>query len=381
MDFRWTEPQMALQKRIRSFAKEKIVPLADEADASFDTSWEVINNLKIEGLFRYVVPEEYGGHGFSSMNLCIIRNELSRVSIFADEAFVQQGLASYPVSRFGNPEQKEKYLPPLATGDKLISFCLTEPDAGSDVAGIRSTAIRDGDRYILNGRKCYVSKPDDADLFLVFSKTDPAKHGKGISAFVMERGISRFDTERERLVFACPIGDLILDDTRVPTTNRIGEEGRGMSIALSNLNIFRPTVGAAALGMAEAAFELAMEHAQRRAMFGKHLIDFQVTQSKLAEMRTEMEAAKLLLYQAAWMADQGEGRNIMEASMAKYYATEMAHRVVDQSVQIHGGIGINQKNRLELLYRAARAPRIYEGTTEIQKIVISRALLRERGSA
>jgi len=271
-------------------------------------------------------------------------------------------------------------LPPLLDGTRMANFCLTESSSGSDVAGIQATAKREGDFYLLNGRKWYVSRPGYTDISVMFAKTDPAAGGKGISGFIVDREQSSYGVRTERLTFECNIGELLLQDTRVPRENRLGEEGQGMRIALGNLDIYRPTVGAAALGMGWRALSLALEYAQKRQMFGRVLSDFQVTQFKLAEMKVSLDAASLLVYRAAWLADNVREKTTLEASAAKYFATETAQKVVDQSLQIHGGIGLHRKSRIENLYRAVRAPRIYEGASEIQLLVIGRELMRLQGA-
>ena len=376
MDFRFTPEQVALRKRARTFVEKEIGPIADELDASYDFPADVVDRIKKSGFYRYVVPEPYGGTGVSSIHLCILREEFAKVSTNADEILIMQGLGGYPIVRFGNETQKARYLPSLADGSRLVNFCLTEPSAGSDVASIQSTARLEGDSYVLNGRKCFMSKPGFTDISVVFAKTDRAAGNKGISAFIVDRAESKYDTTTDRLLFECNIGEIILENTRVPKANLLGKEGDGMRIALGNLGIFRPTVGAATLGMARRALALALDRARKREMFGGRLVDLQVTQFKLAEMKVELDAATLLVYRAAWLADNASERTSIEGSAAKYYATEMAQRVVDQALQIHGGLGIHKKSRIEHLYRAVRAPRIYEGASEIQLLVIGRELLR-----
>jgi acyl-CoA dehydrogenase len=357
-----------------------MVPLAEELDAAYDYPSEGMDRIRRSGFYAYVVPEAYGGKGVSSVNLCILREELAKISTFADEAFIMQGLGSNPIVRFGNEKQKAKYLPPLVDGSKMANFCLTEESSGSDVAGIQATARREGDFYVLNGRKCYVSKPGYTDISTVFAKTNPEAGGKGISAFIVDREQSSYGVKTERLTFECNIGQILMQDMRVPRENLLGEEGQGMRIGLGNLDIYRPTVGAAALGMGWKALSLAIEHVRNRQMFGQTLANFQVTQFKLAEMKVGLDAASLLVYRAAWLADHAQERTTMEASIAKYYATEAAQKVVDQSLQLHGGIGLHRKSRIENLYRAVRAPRIYEGASEIQLLVIGRELMRLQGA-
>lgn len=376
MDFTFSPDQIELRRQARRFVQRDIAPFADALDGTYEFPAEAVERIRKSGFFGYVVPAEYGGKGISSVNLCILREEFAKVSTNADEIFVMQGLGGYPIVRFGNERQKKKYLPLLLDGAKLVNFCLTEPGAGSDAAAIESRARRDGEFYRLTGRKCFMSKPAHTELSVVFAKTDPAAGGRGMSAFVVDRSESHYRVNTDRLVFECNIGEIIMEDMAVPAANLLGEEGMGMRVALSNLSVFRPTVGAAALGMAERAFSLALDRAGRRKMFGQRLADFQVTQFRLAEMKVELDAARLLVYRAAWLADTVPERTGLESSAAKYYATETAQRVVDRALQMHGGFGLHKKSRIEHLYRAVRAPRIYEGASEIQLLVIGRDLMR-----
>ena len=376
MDFRFTPEQIELRQKAREFLNKEIAPIANDLDSTYSFHVEGADRVRKSGFYGYMLPEDYGGIGVSSINICILREEFSRVCTFADEVLTMQGLGAGPIIQFGTEKQKEKYLPPLADGSKLTNFILTERSSGSDVAGIQATARLDGDYYFLNGRKSYVSKPAHTDFSVIFAKTDPEAGHKGISAFIVDREESEYEVETDELIFECNIGEIIMKDMRVPKGNLLGEEGQGMRVALGNLDVFRPTVGAGVIGMAGRALDLALEYAKHREMFGQHLADFQITQCKLAEMKVELDAASLLVYRAAWLADNVEGRTTLEASSAKYFATEMAHKIIDQSLQIHGGIGLNKKSRIEHLYRAVRAPRIYEGTSEIQLLVIARQLMR-----
>ncbi len=376
MDFRFTQEQIQLRKAAREFAEKEIGPVADEADASYEFPAEMIKRVAEAGFYAFVIPVEYGGKGVSSVNLCILREEFGKICTCLDELFIMQGLGSNPIVLFGNHEQKSKFLPPLLTGKRIANFALTESSSGSDVGGIKTTARRNGDQYILNGVKCYMSKPGHTDVSVVFAKTDPQAGSKGISAFIVDREESSYKHKQEKLVFEGDIGEMIFEDTRVPGANLLGEEGQGMRIALSNLDIYRPTVGAFVLGMSRRALSLALEFAKNRDMFGRKLIDFQVTQFKLAEMKVNLDAASLLIYRAAWLADQAQEKTTLEASAAKYFATEIAQKVVDQCLQIFGGAGLQKGSRIEHIYRAVRAPRIYEGTSEIQLLVIGRELVR-----
>jgi alkylation response protein AidB-like acyl-CoA dehydrogenase len=381
MDFLLTEDQQALRKRVRQLAEEQLAPMAPEVDESEEISPDLVRLLAEAGLLRFMAPTAYGGAGMvSCVNICIVREELSRICGAADSTFTMQGLGTYPITMFGTEAQKQKYLPPIANGEKLASFALSEPDAGSDVASMQTTAVLEEDHYVLNGTKRWSSQGPAAEIFTVFAKTDPAKGSKGISAFIVEKGSPGFDPSPSlRLMAAHCIGEPRFDNCRIPRENLLGEEGQGMRIALENLDMFRTTVGATAVGYAQRAYEEAVRRAKKRIAFGKPIAEFQLTQAKLADMATEIQAARLLVYWAAMLKDRGAGwREIIQAaSMAKLYASEVCHRVVDQALQIHGGVGLVKGVPIERLYRMVRSIRIYEGTSEIQRLTIAREILRE----
>ena len=379
MDFQYSEEQKKLKNRVREFAEEKLQPIAAEADQLDDISWEVVNLLANEGLFRYLIPEEYGGFGIKPINLSIIREELSRVCIQADDTFAMNGLGGYPIVRFGNEQQKQKYLPAIARGEKIGSYALTEPSSGSDVAAIKMTATLDGDSYILNGEKSFASNAEGAEVCSLYAKTDPSLRGKGISAFIVDVKNRRpgLECQGMKLMAPHPAYQLKFENYRIPKENLLGQRGEGMRIALTTLDLLRTTVGAAAIGMAQAAYEEALAYAQQRFAFGKPIIENQAIQLKLAEMVTNIQAARLLVSQAAAMTQLGKEIEIIgRASMAKLFATEMANHVVDEAMQILGGIGLIRGSRVERIFRAVRAPRIYEGTSEIQKLTIARSILK-----
>jgi butyryl-CoA dehydrogenase len=380
-DFMFSEEQLELRKRVRGFAEEKLAPLAPVADENPSISWDLVKLLANEGYLRLMVPKEYGGEGMvSCVNICIIREEFARVCEAANSIFTMQGLGTYPITLFGTEEQKRTYLPPIASGEKLAAFAVSEPEAGSDVTNLKTTAVREGDFYVLNGTKRWISRGPDASIFTVFAKTDPSKGRDGISAFIVEKGTPGFDPGPVmKLIYANSLSEPRFENCRIPKENLFGEEGKGLNIALQNLNMFRTTVGATALGFAIRAYEEALQRAKGRIVFGQPLSNFQATQFKLADMATEIQAAKLLVYRAAILKDRGEDSRIImkAASMAKLYATEMCARVVDESLQIHGGLGLVKGIPIERLYRTARALRLYEGTSEIQRNTIARALLRE----
>ena len=382
MDFMFTEEQLALRKKVRTFADEKLEPIAHIVDESDDIPWDLVRMLNEEGYLRFMVPKAYGGEGeVSCVNISITREELSRVCSAADGLFTMQGLGSYPITVYGTEAQKQKYLPPIATGEKLAAFALSEPEAGSDVASMKTTAVLDGDHYVLNGQKRWISQGPEAGILTVFAKTDPSKGSKGISAFIVEAGTPGLDlSPKMKLMAAHCVGEPRFENCRIPKENLLGEEGMGMKQSMENLDMFRTTVGATAVGQAQRAYEEALSYSKRRVVFGQQLSDFQLTQAKLADMATEIMAARLLVYRAAILRDRGGAtlpQLIQAASMAKLFATEVCGRAVDQSLQIHGGLGMVKGVPIERLYRIARATRIYEGTSEIQRLTIARSLLRE----
>jgi butyryl-CoA dehydrogenase len=377
MDFRFTEEQEMLRNKVRRFAEEKLAPIAAEVDELDEVSWEVARLLGEQGLFSLLIPEGYGGVGLKSMLMCIVREELSRISIHADLLFAEMALCAYPIGTYGTEAQKQKYLPPLAKGEKLGCFALTEPEAGSDVANLQTTAVLNGDSYVLNGSKNFASVGPFAQTYVTFAKTDPAQGGRGISAFVVEKGTSGFEGKLMKLMAPHPMAELTFTDCRLPNENLLGELGRGMRVALSTLDCIRMSVGASTIGIAQRAYEEAISYSKKRVAFGQPIAEFQSTQLKLADMATDIDAARLLVYRSAWLKDETSERVTKESSMAKLFATEMAWRVVDQALQLHGGYGVVKGMTVERLYRAVRQPRVYEGTSEIQKIVIARHVLED----
>lgn len=377
MDFYYSADQEELKSRVRRFAEDKLMPKAIKFDNQNETAWEVVELLAEEGLFRYLIPVEYGGVGIKPLELCIIREELARASIQASDIFIMSELGGYPIIKFGTEEQKRKYLPPLASGKMIGSYALTEPGAGSDVAGIETTAMLESDFYLLNGIKVFATNAGAAEVCSIYAKTDPYQGARGITAFII-------DTKNKQPGLTCRamriMGpgaeyEITLKNYRVPKERVLGELGRGMKIAMTSLDICRTTVGAHAVGLAEAAYEEALNYSQERKAFGQSLIEFQATQLKLADMITNISAARLLVYQAASMTQLGDEEKIIgRASMAKLFATEMAQRVIDHALQIHGGVGLMKGSRMEQLYRGVRLPRIYEGTSEIQRLTITRAI-------
>ena len=378
MDFNLTPQQQDLQQKTRTLAQTQIQPLAAHADESNHVSPELMSILAGSGLLRYTVPEEYGGYGIRVTDLCIIREELAQVCGQADTNFIMQGLGSFPITLGGTPEQKAKYLPPIANGEAIAAFALTEPHAGSDVLSMTTSAVQEDDEWVLNGAKKFISQAGDAQTYTVFAKTDPQAGSRGISAFIVEQHTPGFDdSQRLDLMAPHPIGAPVFTDCRIPYTNIIGEPGQGIRLALGTLNTFRTTVAAAAIGMAQAAYEASLDFSRNRIIGGQPLSDLQATQFKLADMAVSLEAARLLCYRAAWLKDSGQENVIKEASYAKLFATEAATRIIHEAVQIHGGAGLEKGARVEQLYREIRALTIYEGTSEVQRQTIARQILRE----
>lgn len=378
MEFRVTKEEKELRDKIRRIAVDYIKPRAKEIDETDDVTWDVIEKLAEEGIFKIVVPKAYGGitENVMATNVCIVREELSRVSSNADAFFAMQGLACYPLILAGTEEQKRKYLPLLVNGEKLGAYALTEPQAGSDVGNIQTEAVLDGDEYVLNGTKCFITNAAHAGIFIVFVKTNKEKGARGISTFIVEEGTPGFRcSATQELIAPHALGELQFDNCRIPAANLVGEVDKGFKIAMKTFDVYRTSVGACALGFAQAAFDLAVSYAKERTAFGKPLNAFQVTRFKIADMAVDLDAARLLVYRAAWLKDSGASRVTKEASMAKLFASEAAGRIVDQALQIHGGRGLLKGYDIERLYRQVRGSRIYEGTSEIQRTVISSMIL------
>lgn len=375
--------QVALRQEVRSWVEERLFPGAErEADIEKE-ALRILGELGQRGFTAYTVPKRYGGvrETVSARDLCILREELARGSALADTMLGMQGLGSYPITLAGSEEQKARYLPPTAAGKSVAAFAVTEAQAGSDVSGIETRAVKKGKHYILSGEKRFISNAGIAHTYVVFASTDPEKRLKGLSAFIVEADTPGLVIkERTPLLSPHPLGVVGFEDCRVPQSQLLGMEGEGAKIAFGTLDLLRCTVGAAAVGLAQRALEEALRYSQGRRQFGQELSRFQAIQFKLAEMATELEAARLLVYQAAWTHDRGESEAAKEkSSMAKLYAAEAAQRIVDQALQIHGGTGVVVGTVVERLYRDVRSLRIYEGTSEIQKLVIARSLLSKKG--
>ena len=381
MDVLFTAEQLALRAELSRWVDAEVYPLGGEEG---DPKEQVLRFLRLlggRGVLGHVVPRAFGGHDevVQARALCLAREELSRGSALADLAFAVQGLGSYPITLAGRDDVKKRYLPKVATGEAITAFALTEAEAGSDVVAMKSRAVKSGREYVLNGEKRFISNAGIATTYTVFAKTDPEKGSKGLSAFVVDADTPGFSVkELTRVMAPHPIGVVELKDCRIPEDQRLGVEGQGLRIALETLDMLRPTVGAAACGLAARALEEALGYATERRQFGQFLSDFQAIQLKLADMATLLDAARLLVHRAAWVQDLTGRDARVEASMAKLFATEAAQRIVDEALQIHGGVGVVVGTPVERLYREVRALRIYEGTSDIQRLQIAKELLKRQ---
>jgi acyl-CoA dehydrogenase len=373
------ETHEALRAEVRRFAERRIAPLAEMEDRDPVGMYRKLQSLLgSSGLLGEVVPREFGGRReeIDLRAVCVAREELAAVSGSADLLFVMQGLGSYPLQLAGDDRLKRRWLPRVAKGRALAALALTEENAGSDVAALSTIARRDATDYVLEGEKWFISNAGVADVYCVFATIDPGLGRKGITAFLVEADRPGFAFAYPMQTLAPhPLGVVRFSGCRIPAANRLGDEGAGFGLAMRTLDMFRASVGAAAVGMAGRALREALAFAAMRRQFGKPLAEFQMTQAALAEMAVDYEAARLLVYRAAWAHDRGSERVTLEASLAKLFATEAAQRVVDRSLQIHGGRGLLHGAATERLYRDVRALRIYEGTSEIQKLVIASQLL------
>jgi butyryl-CoA dehydrogenase len=374
MQIELDEEQKLLRDTVRRFAVEVVGPRAKEIDQTGEFPRDFYDRAGELGLAGITMPEEYGGAGMDSVSYCVVIEEVSRLCATSGVILsVNNSLVCDPILKFGSDEQKREFLTPLAAGRKLGCFALTEPGAGSDAAALRSTARRDGDDYVLNGNKVFITNGTHADIALVFASVDLEKRHKGITAFLVPTdtpGYSHGTHEFKLGVNASGTTELAFTEMRVPARQRLGAEGEGFKIAMSTLDGGRIGIASQAIGIAQGAFEEALAYSQQREQFGRHLSDFQAIQFYLADMATEIDAARLLAWKAAWTKDQKK-RFTLEAAHAKLFASEMAQRVTNKALQIHGGYGYTKEYNVERYFRDARITEIYEGTSEIQKMVIA----------
>lgn len=380
MDFRLTEEQEMIRKMVREFSENQVAPTATERDEEERFDRDIFEQMAELGLTGIPWPEEYGGAGADYQSYVIAVEELSRVDASIGVTLsAHVSLASWPIYKFGTEEQKQKFLRPLAEGKKMGAYCLTEPGSGSDSAGMRTTAVKDGDDYILNGSKIFITNAGEAETYIVFAVTDPAAKHKGISAFIVEKGMPGFTMgkkEKKLGIRSSLTLAVHFDNVRVPKENMLGEEGQGFKIAMMTLDGGRNGIAAQALGIAQGAYEAALNYAKERVQFGKPISALQAIQFKLADMATKIEAARLLTYQAAWLEDQGLPYGKASA-ISKVFAGDTAMEVTTEAVQVFGGYGYTRDYPVERFMRDAKITQIYEGTNEIQRVVISNMLLKE----
>ena len=379
MDLSLNDHQKLIRDTVRQFMETEVRPFVKEWEKQEKFPAEAIQKLGEMGCCGMLVPEEWGGPALDTISYVLMLEEVARVFTAMSTAIgVTNSAVQAPLLAFGNDAQKKKYMRRMATGETLGAFCLTEPAAGSDAAGIQARAVRDGNVYKLNGTKTWVTNGHAAGVLLVFAKTAPTAGGKGISAFLVEPSFQGFKVGRHEDKMgqrSSPSVEILLNDCVVPAENRLGEEGQGLKIALSALDGGRIGIAAQAVGLAQGALEESIKYAKQRKAFGKNLGDFQAIQWMIADMQTEIEAARGLTHYAAWLKDAHPTKMGAAASKAKLYASEMVNRVVYKAVQVHGSVGYSRETEVERMYRDARVITIYEGTSEVQRMIIARELL------
>lgn len=377
MNFHFTEEQEMMRKMVHDFAKEEIAPFVERMEKG-EFPREILSKMGSLGLMGITTPEKYGGAGMDFTSYIIAINELSKVSATIGVILsVHTSVGTHPILYFGTEEQKQTYIPKLASGEYLGAFCLTEPSAGSDAASLKTRAVKQGDHYVLNGSKVFVTNGGEADVYIVFARTNPNETGsKGITAFIVEKDTPGFvfgKDEHKMGLLGSRTLQITLEDVKVPVENILGVEGEGFKVAMANLSMGRIGIAAQALGIAEAALEHSVEYAKNRYQFGKPIASLQGVGFKLADMATNVEAARLLVYRAAFLRDQGLPCG-KESSMAKLFASRTAVEVTTEAIQVYGGYGYTKEYPVERFFRDAKITEIYEGTSEIQKIVISKHL-------
>jgi len=379
MDFSLRDHQKLIRDTVRQFMETEVRPLVKELEREEKFPLEIIKKLGEMGCCGMLVPEEWGGPGLDTVSYVLMIEEVARVYTAMSTALgVTNSAVQAPLLQFGTEVQKQKYLKRLASGEILGSFCLTEAAAGSDAAGLQATATKRGSCYFLSGAKTWVTNGSDAGVYIVFAKTDPAAGGKGITAFLVEPSFKGFKIGRHEDKMgqlSSPSVEILLNDCEVTAENRLGQEGEGLKIALTALDGGRIGIAAQAVGLAQGALDDSIKYAKQRRAFGKSIGEFQAIQWMLADMQTEIEAARSLLYYAAWLKDSGKQMG-PASSKAKLYASEMANRVAYKAVQIHGSLGYSRETDVERMYRDARVITIYEGTSEVQRMIIARELLK-----
>jgi alkylation response protein AidB-like acyl-CoA dehydrogenase len=379
LNFDPSEEETILRQTVREFAASEMLPVVAELEKRSEFPAGIIRKLAGLGILGMSIPEEYGGAGFGPLSCAIVLEELAAAcASTAVTVSVHNTASASPIARFGTPEQRKKYLAPMASGELIGGFALTEPMAGSDAGSIRARAVKKNGQYLITGTKSWITNTHIGGLFIVFAVTDPSRGSKGISAFLVESGFPGFSfgkAEDKLGLRASTTGEIVLDGCEVPAENLLAEEGMGLRIALATLDAGRIGISAQAVGIARAAFEAARDHARRREAFGGPIAGLQAIQNKLADMAVDIEAARLLTHRAAWLMESGAKEYTREASEAKLFATEMGNRICYEALQVFGGYGYSREYPVERYYRDVRVTTLYEGTSEIQRIVIARQLL------
>lgn len=381
MDFELNTEQKTMQKAAREYAENRIAPVAAEYDEKNETPIELLRDMILQGYSTMTIPEEYGGDGMDCLSACLVVEELSRGCAGIATSAAANSLAAYPILVGGTHEQKLKYLTPLSEG-KFAAFCLTEPGAGSDASSIATQAKKTEGGYVLNGRKCFITNGGIADIYTVFATVDPAKGARGLTAFILEseyEGLEPGKKENKMGIRASNTTEVLMDDVFVPEENMLGQPGGGFRIAMTTLDISRPMVGAMALGVARAAYEKALEYSRQREQFGKPISSFQAIQFKLADMAMKIDAARMLIWRAAALIDSNAKRFSGASAMSKAFAGDIAMEVTTDALQVMGGYGYMKEYPMEKYMRDAKIMQIYEGTSEIQRLVIANEVLRGRG--
>jgi len=380
MDYLLTDEQKMIQELTRKIADEKIRPVAAKYDAKEEFPWPVIKVLAESDLFAIFVPEQYGGTGGSVLDLCIATEELSRACGSIAVCYAASALGTIPIVLFGNDEQNKKYLPDLAKGKKIAAFAVTEPEAGSDASAIKTTAVKKGDHYVLNGTKHFITNGGEAETYVVIAMTDKSKGARGASAFIVEKGTPgfTFGKKEEKLgIRSSSTRELIFSDCKIPKENLLAKEGMGFIVTMRTFDKSRPGVAAQALGIAQGALDHAVKYARERVQFGKPISSFQGIQWMIADMATEVEAARALVYAVARTIDAGNGSVSKESAMAKLFASDVAMKVTTDAVQIFGGYGYMRDYPVEKYMRDAKITQIYEGTNQIQRNIIALQIIKE----
>ncbi|HLJ67426.1 MAG TPA: acyl-CoA dehydrogenase family protein [Chloroflexota bacterium] len=378
MDFTLPDDVKLLRDTVRDYVRERLMPLTMRVEHDDAVPPDILQEMKDLGLFSILFPEEYGGGGFGELGYCVALEELGAVNAaYSNIIGGHCSLSGMAIALGGSSELKQRYLPEMAGGKLLGAFALTEPNAGSDAAHIQTTARKDGDAYVLNGSKLWVSNGPMADLYVVFATTDRERAARGVSAFVVERdypGVVVGKVDEKMGLRGSKTSEIFFEDCRVPAENMIGDEGRGFAVAMQTLDGGRVALGASCVGQAQAALDLALRWSQQRIQFGRPISSNQAIQWMLADSEVDIHAGRMMVYHAAWKIDSGQ-RASHEAAIVKLYCSEMCNRVVDRAVQVHGGMGYMKEFDIERMYRDARILRIYEGTSEVQRMVIAKDLL------